>query len=63
VNEVAALIGTILDRQVIRQSAPPRPGDIRDSWADVTAAADVLGWQPTVSLDDGLRLTAHALLG
>jgi UDP-glucose 4-epimerase len=63
VNEVAALIGSILDREVVRENAPPRPGDIRDSWADVTAAKEVLGWEPTVPLDDGLRRTADALLG
>jgi UDP-glucose 4-epimerase len=63
VNQVADLIGHILDRQVIRHTAPPRPGDIRDSWADITAANNILGWQPTVPLDDGLRRTADALLG
>ena len=63
VNQVADLIGRILDRPVHRQTLPPRPGDIRDSWADVTAAREVLGWQPTVPLDDGLRRTADALLG
>jgi UDP-glucose 4-epimerase len=62
VNEVADLIGTILDRPVLRETAPPRPGDIRDSWADVTAAQQVLNWQPTVTLEDGLRRTAEVLL-
>ena len=43
--------------------APPRAGDIRDSWADLTAAREVLGYEPSVPLDEGLRLTADALLG
>jgi UDP-glucose 4-epimerase len=63
VNQVADLIGRILDRPVHRQTLPPRAGDIRDSWADVTAAADVLDWRPTVPLDAGLRRTADALFG
>jgi len=63
VNQVADLIGRILGRPVLRETAPPRRGDIRDSWADVTAAHDVLHWQPTVTLEDGLRRTADALLG
>jgi UDP-glucose 4-epimerase len=63
VNEVADLIGGILDRPVERASAPRRAGDIRDSWADVTAAREVLGWEPTVALEEGLRRTVEALAG
>jgi UDP-glucose 4-epimerase len=63
VNEVADTIGRILDRPVSRLEAPPRTGDIRDSWADVSAARDRLGYEPSVGLEDGLRLTAEALLG
>jgi UDP-glucose 4-epimerase len=62
VNEVAATIGAVLGRPVEKTFAPPRVGDIRDSWADVTAARDVLGWVPTVGLDEGLRRTVEALV-
>jgi UDP-glucose 4-epimerase len=57
VNQVAASIGSILGVEVVKEHGPPRPGDIRDSWADVTAARDVLGWEPTVDLEEGLRRT------
>ncbi len=57
VNQVAASIGGILGVEVVKEHGPPRPGDIRDSWADVTAARDVLGWEPTVDLEEGLRRT------
>jgi len=63
VNQVAETIGRILEREVSSTSAPPRPGDIRDSWADISAARDVLGWQPHVGLDEGLRRTVEDLLG
>jgi UDP-N-acetylglucosamine/UDP-N-acetyl-alpha-D-glucosaminouronate 4-epimerase len=36
---------------------PPRDGDVRDSQADITRARQLLGYQPTVSLEDGLRKT------
>jgi UDP-glucose 4-epimerase len=62
VNELAETIGRILGKKVQRESAPPRPGDVRDSWADVRAARDVLGYEPRVTLEDGLRLTVDALL-
>jgi UDP-N-acetylglucosamine/UDP-N-acetyl-alpha-D-glucosaminouronate 4-epimerase len=63
VNELADTIGRLLDKPVEREFAPPRPGDIRDSWADLTAARETLGYEPTVGLEDGLRRTAECLLG
>jgi UDP-glucose 4-epimerase len=36
---------------------PPRPGDVRDSQADTTAAVRELGHSPEVSFEDGLRRT------
>ena len=34
--------------------APKRPGEQQESFVDVTKAARVLGWRPTVTLEDGL---------
>jgi nucleoside-diphosphate-sugar epimerase len=61
VNRLAETIGSILDKQVEKAFGPPRAGDIRDSWADVTRAREVLGWEPTVGLEEGLRRTVEAL--
>jgi UDP-glucose 4-epimerase len=62
VNDLAEMIGAILGKPVERTYTPSRSGDIRDSWADLTAAREVLGYEPRVSLDDGLRLTVEAML-
>ena len=62
VNELADTIGVILGKEVLRHDAPPRAGDIRNSWADVTAAREALGWEPTVGLEEGLRRTAEFLV-
>jgi len=62
VNDLAGAVGRILDKPVERKTAPPRPGDVRDSWADVSAARNALGYEPHISLEDGLRLTIDALL-
>jgi nucleoside-diphosphate-sugar epimerase len=35
----------------------PRPGDVRDSQADITKATEILGYEPKVSFEDGLRRT------
>jgi nucleoside-diphosphate-sugar epimerase len=61
VNTVAESIGRILGRDVRKEYEPPRPGDIRDSWADVSAARELLGWEPGIGLEEGLRLTVESL--
>jgi UDP-glucose 4-epimerase len=62
VNAVAAAIGEVLGKDVAKTYEPPRVGDIRDSWADVSAAREVLGWEPTVGLEEGLRRTVETLV-
>jgi UDP-glucose 4-epimerase len=62
VNSLAETIGRVLDRPADRRHGPPRAGDIRDSWADVTAVREHLGWEPRVGLEEGLRRVADFLL-
>lgn len=38
---------------------PARPGDVRHSVADISRAADVLGYAPEVGFEDGLDRTLH----
>jgi UDP-glucose 4-epimerase len=61
VNELADAVGAVLGAQVEKQSLPQRPGEVMQSWADISAARDLLGWQPVVDLEEGLRLTAESL--
>jgi UDP-glucose 4-epimerase len=56
--DVLSMLGKILGRAVVPELAPPRAGDVRHSLADITRAREVLGYAPTVSLEEGLRLTA-----
>jgi UDP-glucose 4-epimerase len=63
VNQLADAIGRVLGKPVERRTEPPRPGDVRDSWADVSEARRVLGYEPSVPLEAGLERTASALLG
>jgi len=62
VNQVADIIGRLLGKPVERRNGERRAGDIRDSWADISAARETLGYDPQVGLEDGLRLTSEALL-
>ena len=61
-NELADSIGQLLDKPVDRRYLPPRPGDLRDSWADVSDARHALGFEPPSRLEDGLRRTVEFLL-
>ena len=63
VNTLADTIAGMLGRPVEKRYGPPRPGDLRDSYADIERAREVLGWEPRVAFEDGLRRTAEALLG
>jgi UDP-glucose 4-epimerase len=59
VNELADTIGEVLGLPVAKEYLPTRTGDVRDSWADCGEAQRQLGYEPAVSLEDGLRLTAE----
>ena len=62
VNELADVIGATLGLAVERDYQPERAGDVRDSWADVTRARELLGYEARVTLEEGLRLAAEAFL-
>lgn len=36
--------------------APPRKGDIMHSYADISRAKKVLGWEPRIGLEEGLKM-------
>ena len=62
INELADALGRIMQRDVEKRFAPDRPGDIRNSWADISAAREVLGYEPHVDLEEGLRRTIETLV-
>jgi UDP-glucose 4-epimerase len=63
VNHIADTIGEILGKPVERLQLPPRAGDIRNSWADLSKSKRVLGYAPETTLEAGLRRTVESLLG
>jgi UDP-glucose 4-epimerase len=59
-NQTIAELETILERQIVAEYRPDRPGDIKHSLADISRARAELGYEPTVSFHEGLRRTvAH----
>ncbi|GLC28485.1 NAD-dependent epimerase/dehydratase family protein [Roseisolibacter agri] len=55
--ELAQLIGEVSGRPIALEHGPARAGDVRDSLAGLERARAVLGYEPTVSLRDGLQRT------
>ena len=63
VNALADAIGSLLGKPVEKTYEPAREADVLASWADVSEARRLLGFEPAVDFADGLRRTADYLLG
>ena len=57
VNDLYRKISEITGNQPEIVRAPKRPGDIYLAYFDCQKAKEMLGWEPQVDLDEGLRLT------
>ena len=58
-NETIAVLNAIFNRQVQPRYDTPRPGDILHSRADISFARKVLGYEPKVQFEQGLRETVR----
>ncbi|MCX8207566.1 MAG: SDR family oxidoreductase [Methanothrix sp.] len=54
-NRLLDAIRRVLKRDIRPIYTEPRPGDVRDSVADITLAREVLGYVPEYRLEDGLN--------
>ncbi|HUL62230.1 MAG TPA: NAD-dependent epimerase/dehydratase family protein [Methanocella sp.] len=56
IDALARLIASLCGREDLGpELQPERPGDIRHSYASIAQAGMLLGYRPTVSLEEGLR--------
>jgi UDP-glucose 4-epimerase len=56
VNTVVKTITELLEKDIKPVYAPPRPGDIKHSLADVALAKEVIGYEPKISFAEGIRM-------
>jgi nucleoside-diphosphate-sugar epimerase len=56
-NELLGVLQEIIGTTLTPTYGPPRVGDVRDSQASIEKAERLLGYTPSVPLDDGLRRT------
>jgi len=54
-NEILALLRELLDTDVDAIYQDERPGDVKHSLADVSLAAEAIGYEPKVFFEEGLR--------
>ena len=63
VLELARIIGELTGSGTDPVFVPRRPGDVRDSQADISKAARLIGYRPRVTVREGLAATVDRLRG
>ena len=58
-NTLFETMRRLIGADVQPRYAEPRAGDVRDSQADITKARRILGYEPSVSFEEGLRKTVE----
>jgi nucleoside-diphosphate-sugar epimerase len=56
-NELVRTLRELLDSDLEPDYAAPRPGDVRESLADISLARELIGYEPTVEFEEGLERT------
>ena len=54
-NELIALLEKELDRHALIERQPVQPGDVPQTFADVTKARRLLGYDPQTKIEDGIK--------
>jgi len=53
-SEMIATIEEVVGKKAIIDRLPQQPGDVPQTWADVTKAGELFGYKPTISFKDGV---------
>lgn len=59
INELARTLTRLIGVEVEPEYLPARTGDVRHSLADISRARELLGYEPTVDLEEGLSRTVE----
>ncbi len=58
-NQVLTILQEVIGVKVKPRHGPPRTGDLRHSLADISLARDLLGYEPMLATEEGLRRTVR----
>lgn len=62
-NAMLGKMQAILGTNIAPEYLPPRAGDVKDSLADIAAAKELIGYEPTVYFHEGLERSIRAYRG
>lgn len=54
-HTVIALVEKSLGKRARLDGRPPSAADMKETWADITKARTLLGWEPRVTLEEGFK--------
>ncbi|MCG6535452.1 MAG: GDP-mannose 4,6-dehydratase, partial [Syntrophales bacterium LBB04] len=57
IAQLVSCIESRLNKKANISYQPSQGVDMKETWADITKAGNVLGWRPKVSLEEGIRRT------
>ncbi len=55
VNDLVAEIENALGKKAVKEYQPPQPGDVERTYADISKAASELGYNPSTTIQLGLK--------
>jgi UDP-glucuronate 4-epimerase len=58
INALIAMLEEVIGKEAIIERHPPNPADMLTSWAQVSKAKELLGWEPQVRLREGVQEVA-----
>lgn len=60
VNSMINKLESLLGKKAKVENLPFNNADMKETWADISKAKKLLGWEPKVELDEGLRLCVES---
>jgi nucleoside-diphosphate-sugar epimerase len=55
INDLITMLETVIGKKATIEHYPPNQADMFSNWADVSKAGRLLGWEPQVSLQEGVK--------
>jgi nucleoside-diphosphate-sugar epimerase len=63
VNELVRIVANIAGKRIGKRYDLTKPQGVRGRNSDNTRLREILNWEPTISLEEGLKITYHWIAG
>ena len=63
INTVISLIEKLLNKKALIKNHPFHPTDINKTWANIKKAKEIIGWEPEINIDEGIKSVIDWYLG